>query len=112
MRTTLLSTFIWLSLTATGWAELTLADTNAPAPQPLFDEVTLETTASLEKAVAQDEEWMRVENGILIQFIEAPSPLDPINPLADLDAGLGERNISTDTVTRHPMGLQLIKFEF
>lgn len=93
-------------------ADPTASELVPPPTQPNLDKVSLETTAKIEKTVSQDDLWMQADRGILFQFIKAPTLLAPIDPLATTEAGFGEKNISTDTVSGRAMGLQLIKFEF
>lgn len=85
--------------------------TGQPA-KPDLEEVTVETPVQLEKAVPPDEAWTQAEAGVIGQFFQAPNLLAPINPLAQPEAGWGDRNLSRDTVTGRVMGLRLVKVEF
>lgn len=88
-------------------------DSSTPEPQADLTDVTVEVTETiLDAPVSKDDAWMESQHGVVGQFVEAPSPLTPINPLADTEPGTGNKNVSHDTVTERPMGLRLIRFEF
>jgi hypothetical protein len=81
-------------------------------PQPDLGAAKAEKPVKMEKAVRQEDQWSQAQFGVIGQFIQAPSVLEPINPLAKAEAGFGEGNLSKDTVTGRIMGLRFIKFEF
>jgi hypothetical protein len=82
------------------------------APVDELADATIEIPLQLEEATPPEAKWIRAEYGILGQMAQAPNPLAPINPLEPQEAGYGEGNVSTDTVTGRVMGLRFLKFEF
>jgi hypothetical protein len=89
--------------------------TKSPAetkPDQDLGEVRAEKPVKLEKRVTKEEAWAQARYGVLGQFVQAPSVLAPINPVAKPEAGSGEGNLSRDTVTGRVMGLCLVKFDF
>jgi hypothetical protein len=50
--------------------------------------------------------------GIAMQLIRAEHPLQLLNPLAPKGYGTGEQNVIFDMVTKQPVGLKLLSFNF
>lgn len=99
------------------WSGMLTAAPPEQAPQELkpeqdLGEARIERPVKLEKAVAPEDAWTLSEHGVVGQFVEAPSLLAPINPMAKPEAGDGVANLSRDPVTGRVMGLRLFAFSF
>jgi hypothetical protein len=58
------------------------------------------------------ESWKEGRHGVILQFIEAPNPLAPLNPFTPVPPKFQEATVSRDHLTGRIMGLTLVSFEF
>lgn len=95
---------------ATATADDMVLATNAPSGMDLG--WVVEVDGRIANPGALTDAWMEGERGVIIQFLEAPNPLAPINPLTPPPPRVLEATLSRDTVTGRVMGLRLLSFEF
>ena len=90
------------------------AETAATDPQPKQElgEAKVVKPVEMKRTMPREGVWTQARHGVIGQFVEAPFVLDPVNPFARPEIGLGQPNLSKDTMTRRIMGLRLIAFEF
>jgi hypothetical protein len=86
----------------------------AQEPKPGRDLGTAKAKGAvkLDKAPLRENAWSRASYGVVGQFVQAPTVVAPINPVAPPEAGTGKSNLNRDTMTGRVMGLCLLKFEF
>jgi hypothetical protein len=87
-----------------------VATTNAATASPLGWIVDQEIP--IEPPTVSREAWKEGRHGVMLQFIEAPNPLAPLNPLTPMPPKFQDATISRDHLTGRIMGLTLVKFEF
>jgi len=91
-------------------AEDAVVPTNAPSATDLG--WTVETELPLTPPEVARDTWVEGDHGVIVQFLEAPNPLAPINPLAPPPPRFKDATLSRDTVTGRVMGLTLLSLDF
>jgi hypothetical protein len=91
-------------------AEDVVISTNAPSTADLG--WTVESEIALPSREVIRNVWVEGDHGVIVQFLEAPNPLAPINPLAPPPPRFKNGTLSRDTVTGRVMGLTLLRVDF
>ena len=99
-----------LLLVGTARADDMILSTNAPSGTDI--DWTVEVDGSLTPPEVTRDAWIEGERGVIIQFLDAPNPLAPVNPLAPPPPRFTEATLNRDTVTGRVMGLNLLTLEF
>jgi hypothetical protein len=84
--------------------------TNAVTAKPVA--WVMERDIPMQPPAVSSEAWKAARHGVLLQFLEAPNPLAPLNPFTPVPPRFQDSTLSRDHLTGRIMGLTLVKFEF
>lgn len=75
-------------------------------------ESVIEAPLPMEPPVVPEDIWATKHEGVIGQFLNAPSVWEPINLFAKPEVGFGEANLNKDPITGQVMGLNLLALNF